>query len=79
MFKGLIINVKRKEFDLLQMKVIEIYTDGQNFLIFIESCFWGCYVMSTGKYEGHSKINLRLVGKNKCVVKASKHMISSNK
>ena len=31
------------------------------------------------KYEGYSKINLRLVGKNKRVVIASKRTLSSNK
>ena len=30
-------------------------------------------------YEGYSKINLRLVGKDKRVVIASKHTLSSNK
>ena len=30
-------------------------------------------------YEGYSKINLRLVGKNKRVVTASKRTLSSNK
>ena len=30
-------------------------------------------------YEGYSKINLRLVGKNKRVVIASKRTLSSNK
>ena len=41
-FKGLIITVQRKQPDLPQMKVTEIYNDGQNFLIFIDSRFWGC-------------------------------------
>ena len=42
----LIITVQRKESDLLQMKVTKIYADGQNFLIFIDSHFWGvlCHV-----------------------------------
>jgi len=31
------------------------------------------------KFEGHSKINLRLVGKNKRIVTASKRTLSSNK
>ena len=31
------------------------------------------------KYEGYSKINLRLVGKNKRVIIASKRTLSSNK
>jgi len=34
---------------------------------------------NTAKYEGHSKINIRLVGKNKRVVIASKRTLSSNK
>ena len=36
-------------------------------------------VITIPKYEGYSKINLRLVGKNKRVVIASKRTFSSNK
>ena len=35
--------------------------------------------MPAETYEGYSKINLRLVGKNKRVVIASKRTLSSNK
>ena len=39
----------------------------------------GCKLPHIALYEGYSKINLRLVGKNKRVVIASKRTLSSNK
>ena len=39
----------------------------------------GIILMASCIYEGYSKINLRLVGKNKRVVIASKRTLSSNK